>query len=58
MVLLFYVYYFLIFSPSKDIIYDVHDFLQADVNIDYDGGIRSNLRIYLYCHTDDSICIV
>ena len=55
MVQLFYVDDCLIFSPSKDKIYDVYASLQAYFNIDYDGDIRTYLGIELDCCPDGSI---
>ena len=47
MVLLFYVYYFLIFSPSKDIIDDAYAYLQTDLNIKYYGDLNKYIGIDL-----------
>ena len=55
MVLLFYVYDCLMFSPSKDKIDEVYASLQADFNIEDSGEINKYLGIELDRRPDGSI---
>ena len=55
MVLLFYVDDFLMFSPSKDTIYDIYDYIHADLNIEYHGELNKHLGIELDRCPDCSI---
>ena len=55
MVLLFYVYECLIFSPYKDKIDEVYASLQADFNIEDSGEINKYLGIELDRRPDGSI---
>ena len=45
MVILFYVYYCLIFSPSNDKIDKVYAYLQADFKMEDDGDLNKYLGI-------------
>ena len=55
MVLIFYVYDWLIFSPSKDKIDEVYAYLHEDFKIEDDGELKKYLGIYPYLHPDGSI---